>query len=302
MKKWLLLFLVLLAPSVGWAQIEIVQPGAGGATYDGGAVSNPVYAPSFCIDETNQDVCLMRDAANTLALRNGTAAQAFNIYNTYTDSGNYERLALYYSSNIAGIGTLRAGTGSARRFIIHGSGVNPGIEFRPGGFSSTVGDLKFQSGESPAIYTTTTDATDLGRSAELFKSLYLSRSIQGSKTKALTESSATTVFTIALADKAVTSGTVMWAVHAADATNTQMVSNEFGFDCLNEADTEACTINNHGTDTDNTPTGTLTCTDAWAYGTNTASFTLDCVSSLTQTTLNAYVRLDMLVPQTVTFP
>ena len=37
------------------------------------------------------DVLLGRDAANTLAQRNGVNAQTSNIYNTYTDATNYER-------------------------------------------------------------------------------------------------------------------------------------------------------------------------------------------------------------------
>lgn len=59
-------------------------------------------------------VRLTIDAANTLAQRNGTAAQAFNIYNTYTDASNYERGFVRWSSNILQIGTERAGTGSNR--------------------------------------------------------------------------------------------------------------------------------------------------------------------------------------------
>jgi hypothetical protein len=39
----------------------------------------------------SQDVVLARDAANTLALRNGATAQTFRIYNTYTDGSNYAR-------------------------------------------------------------------------------------------------------------------------------------------------------------------------------------------------------------------
>lgn len=37
------------------------------------------------------DLLLLRDAANALAQRNGTNAQAFRVYNTYTDANNYER-------------------------------------------------------------------------------------------------------------------------------------------------------------------------------------------------------------------
>jgi len=48
-----------------------------------GYLSSPT-APAY-------DLTITRDAANTLAQRNGTNAQTFNLYNTYTDASNYER-------------------------------------------------------------------------------------------------------------------------------------------------------------------------------------------------------------------
>jgi hypothetical protein len=245
------------------------------------------------------DLILARDAANTLALRNGTNAQEQRWYYSYTDAGNNAYFSIDVGKSSASYTKMSAISNGATSApanlqIAAGSGTGS-LEFSAGG------SLRFYS-QSGLFNPSSNGETVLGDSTHLWKSVGIAESIQGSKTKALTESSATTVFTISLADKAVTSGHVTWAVHAADASNTQMVSNEFGFDCLNESDTEACTINNFGTDTDNTPTGTLTCTDAWSYGTNNASFTLNCVSSLTQTTLNAYVRLDMLVTQDVSWP
>jgi len=70
----------------------------------------------------NADLFLQRDAANTLALRNGTNAQTFNIYNTYTDASNYERLSIDWASNKARIEILVAGTGTARDLAIYGGG------------------------------------------------------------------------------------------------------------------------------------------------------------------------------------
>lgn len=65
------------------------------------------------------------DANNTISQRNGTAAQKFGVYNTYTDSSNYERGIFDWtgSSNVLTIGTENAGTGSARnmRFVIGGT-------------------------------------------------------------------------------------------------------------------------------------------------------------------------------------
>ena len=66
----------------------------------------------------SSDVVLKRDAANTLALRNGANAQTFNIYNTYTDASNYERGFIGFSSNAFYIQTQAAGTGTASDLYI----------------------------------------------------------------------------------------------------------------------------------------------------------------------------------------
>jgi hypothetical protein len=77
----------------------------------------------------SQDVRLERDTVNTLALRNGTAAQAFNLYGTYTDASNYRRAALAMTT--AGVATLKPeglGTGASGN-VLHISGLptsNPG--------------------------------------------------------------------------------------------------------------------------------------------------------------------------------
>ena len=70
-------------------------------------------SPAFRLGASS-DVVLTRDAANTLALRNGTAAQIFNIYNTYTDASNYQRLTHKWNTTTSiiqneGIGTSTNG-------------------------------------------------------------------------------------------------------------------------------------------------------------------------------------------------
>jgi len=62
------------------------------------------------------DLVLARDAANTLAQRNGTNAQTFNLYNTFTNSSNYERLAITHASNVITFASEAAGTGTVRNF------------------------------------------------------------------------------------------------------------------------------------------------------------------------------------------
>lgn len=83
-----------------------------------------VAVPNASFFQWANGTTLATDAANTLALRNGTNAQSFNIYNTYTDAANFERGFMNWSGNQFQIGTTQGGTGVARNlnFITSGSG------------------------------------------------------------------------------------------------------------------------------------------------------------------------------------
>jgi hypothetical protein len=82
---------------------------------------------------TSADLLLSRDAAATLALRNGTNGQTFRIYNTFTDASNYERLMLNApTGNSAQILSEAAGTGTARALRLGTSG-NASLIFRTNG-------------------------------------------------------------------------------------------------------------------------------------------------------------------------
>jgi hypothetical protein len=75
------------------------------------------------------DVVLRRDAANTLAQRNGTNAQQFRVYGTFTDASNLRRLVMNMSA--AGVAEIKPeglGTGASGN-VLHISGLptaNPG--------------------------------------------------------------------------------------------------------------------------------------------------------------------------------
>jgi hypothetical protein len=72
------------------------------------------WSSSTSADLSGSDVILRRDAANTLAQRNGTAAQESRIYGTYTGAGDYRRLALKMSTaGVAQIVAEGAGSGAA---------------------------------------------------------------------------------------------------------------------------------------------------------------------------------------------
>jgi hypothetical protein len=102
-----------------------------------------------------QDLFLRRDAANTLAQRNGVNAQAFRVYNTYTDASNYERGKIAWDTNVLKIGTEKAGTGTARAlelqtdgttYLVINTGASPRHSFTGGntqfsGNLSTSGDI-----------------------------------------------------------------------------------------------------------------------------------------------------------------
>jgi hypothetical protein len=63
------------------------------------------------------DTILARDAANTLALRNGANAQAFRLYNTYTDATTFERANIFWDSNVLKIGTEKGSVGGTARAL-----------------------------------------------------------------------------------------------------------------------------------------------------------------------------------------
>ncbi len=75
---------------------------------------------------TSGDALLQKDAANTLALRNGENNQILNVYGAYTDASNYERIILSAGAGgggVADVGTQQAGTGSPRPlgFLVAGT-------------------------------------------------------------------------------------------------------------------------------------------------------------------------------------
>ena len=90
---------------------------------------------------TFADLFLFRDAANTLAQRNGVNAQAFNLYNTYTDASNYERGFMRFVSNVMEIGAEALGTGTARTVRIRAG--NSAWSFEPNAATSIPGTLRF---------------------------------------------------------------------------------------------------------------------------------------------------------------
>ena len=84
------------------------------------------------------DTFIYRDgAANTLAQRDGTNAQTYRLYNTYTDASNYERVAFKWDTNTFKIEPEAAGTGTLRSlaFSANGAASTPPISLTGTWFS-----------------------------------------------------------------------------------------------------------------------------------------------------------------------
>ena len=100
-------FLPLSVLGTSTGAVNLFQVDKDGALYLGGGT----------------DTIIRRDAANILAQRNGTNAQIFNLYNTYTSASVYERLSLDWGTSAANVASLTTNTtGGTVRTLAIGAG------------------------------------------------------------------------------------------------------------------------------------------------------------------------------------
>lgn len=111
------------AHSIG-ISVSTAHPYYAFANGDYQLAADSVFGWSGTVGDATQarDLMLQRDAANTLAQRNGINPQQFNIYNTFTDASNYERGEIDWASNVFEIGSTKAGTGSSRNTRVKSAG------------------------------------------------------------------------------------------------------------------------------------------------------------------------------------
>ena len=89
--------------------------------------NNVVVGNLFAVEWSNTtgtdsgDTALIRDAAGELALRRGTTAHTFRVYNTYTSATSFERLNIGWSANVCTIGTEAGSGGGTLRGLKIGS-------------------------------------------------------------------------------------------------------------------------------------------------------------------------------------
>lgn len=117
------------------------------------------------------DVILLRDAANTLALRNGANAQALRVYSTYTDASNYERGSLGYTAGDLWLQHQWAGTGTGRNLVLYAPS---GILFDSGNTPTT----RFTLSSTGHLLAFTDNTYDIGASgANRPRNVYVATSI-----------------------------------------------------------------------------------------------------------------------------
>jgi hypothetical protein len=238
------------------------------------------------------DLFLVRDAANTLALRNaGTAGtpvpQTFNIYNFCDGAAcatGYERGSLYWSGNSLFLDAQAAGTGTARA-----------IRLKSANGVYIDGNLVPNSDDNAAY--------GLGGSAVRWSNSYISRSIQGSKNKVLTDAAAAASFVrIAVPTNGFAAGRVIYTATSTDGTNILVSSASCEFAAADTGGTVTA-----GTPTCDTPAtaykraNTLVCTISGAVSTTNYDLQATCTDNLAGSqTMSINYRLDMPQPNTVT--
>jgi hypothetical protein len=107
------------------AAFNPAAPGAiGGTTPSTGAFTTLSASNSLTLGTSG----ILSGGTNTIEQRNTTSGQTFRVYNTVsgTADANFERLRIAWASNVAIIGTEKAGTGSARALEFQTDGTTRG--------------------------------------------------------------------------------------------------------------------------------------------------------------------------------
>jgi len=117
-------------------------------------------------DAAFPDTILVRDAANTLALRNSTNKNILNIYNTYTSASVYERLSIGFTTNSASI--LVNQLGSTDRSLIIGTPGTGSLFFNTNNVNS------WQINSSGHLLAVADNTYDIGSAGVRPRNLFLS--------------------------------------------------------------------------------------------------------------------------------
>lgn len=90
------------------AGLHVVSPAIFGSSLDGAIGWGNTYSSTMVTQ-------WREDAANIIGQRNGTNAQAYRVYNTFTSSTSFERLGITWSTNVCTIETEKGSAGGTLR-------------------------------------------------------------------------------------------------------------------------------------------------------------------------------------------
>ncbi len=127
------------------------------SSYNAGAIA---WSDGSTATGGTLDLFIRRDAAGILAQRNGTAAQAFRVYNTYDTAGaNYDRLSFFHAGGQATIATEGFGTNAASSHLtLAAGGTTRSIFFQ------TAGSAKWLINSAGNFLAQTDNLYDIGAS------------------------------------------------------------------------------------------------------------------------------------------
>lgn len=224
------------------------------------------------------------EAANTWGIKNGANPQTINLYGTTDGAGNYERLRIGMAADHVELYGEQGGTGGEVYIAMKPQGASIAWIF-----------------QNDYVYPSSTDAGFLGSPSYPVRSLYNARSIQGSKSKALTDATATAFVRLSVADDDYEGCHVIYTAYAEDtATDARQTRTGGVYVAItNNSGTEAAVFST-GDSAVSVTAGTFTCTfDGNSASANTIDLRASCDTSLAATTtLTFEYRLDC--PSTVT--
>jgi len=176
-----------------------------------------------------------------------------------------------------------------------GTGLDRAITFSTSGITYLMGSIAF--------YSSNADTVSAGYSAYPFTHGYFSRSLQGSKSKTLTDAgAAVSIWRIAVPTNGYAGGDTIFTANSTDGTNRLTTTGRVTFAGADTGGTVTCGIGTpYGLVTAYRRANTLVCTFTAVTSTTNCDIQVTCTDNLAGTqTMAIESRLDMPAPNPVT--
>ena len=155
------------------------------------------------------------------------------------------------------------------------------------------------------LYPVANDTQSLGGASNQTATMYSSRGLQGSKSKALTDAgAAVAVIRVPVASNGHQNGDVHWDASSNDGTDYRSATGTIHFASISKGATPTCTVNVMGTDLQASSNGnTLVCTWTNVVNSTNCDLSVACVDNTAGTqTMSVNFRPDMTTTATLVYP